>query len=57
MTNLDTMTNHQTVTIDALEYRQMLDICIAAELFLRNDTPETREALESACLRSDALSD
>ena len=57
MTNLDTMTNHQTVNIDALEYRQLLDICIAAELFLRNDTPETREALESACLRSDALSD
>lgn len=57
MTNLDTMTNHQTVTIDVLEYRQMLDICIAAELFLRNDTPEAREALENACLRSDALSD
>lgn len=57
MTNLDTMTNPQTVTIDALEYRQLLDICIAAELFLRNDTPDTREALESSCLRSAALSD
>jgi len=57
LTSLDTMTNPQTVTIDALEYRQLLDICIAAELFLRNDTPDTREALESSCLRSAALSD
>ena len=54
MTNLDTMT---TVTINEQDYKQLLDISIAAELFLRNDTAETREALENACLRSAALSD
>lgn len=54
LTSLDTMT---TVTINEQDYKQLLDISIAAELFLRNDTAETREALENACLRSAALSD
>jgi hypothetical protein len=54
MANLDTMT---TVTIQDQDYKQLVEIATAAEVYLRAQTPENLEALESACLRSAALSD
>ena len=40
----------ERVTVNASEYRHLVEICVAAEIYLRTESPEALDSLRDAVL-------
>ena len=56
LSHMDTMTSDK-VSIDATQYRRLVDIALAANAFVSNETHTTLEALQDAVLDRTGLID
>ena len=45
---METVESVERVTVDVTEYKRLVDVCVAADVFLRNETPETLDELRDA---------